>query len=189
VKTGYKVCDAMTNRPIGVSPETSIKECAQVMKRNNIGSVVVVDKSGRLVGHLTEQAILHEVVAKGHDASRVAAERVMAKGVATTSPEKDIFDALMRMCDLDVKQLPVMAGKRLVGILTLKDILKIQPQLFELLAEKFELREESRKPIFEFKQEGFCDYCCRYSEAVSNIRGVSLCSDCMRRHQDFLNAE
>jgi CBS domain-containing protein len=48
------------------------------------------------------------------------------------------------MRDHGIRQLPVVDG-HLVGFLTLKDILKIQPELFDLWIEKYEIREESRK--------------------------------------------
>ena len=72
----------------------------------------------------------------------------MVKKVITISPEVDIYEALLVMRDEDIRMLPVVNDNEVIGLLTVKDILKIQPQLFELLAEKLILREERRKPIF-----------------------------------------
>ncbi|MBW2970751.1 CBS domain-containing protein [Candidatus Woesearchaeota archaeon] len=58
-----------------------------------------------------------------------------------------MYDSLVLMRDYNIRHLPVVHKKELVGYLTIKDILKIEPQLFELIVEKFELREEHRKPI------------------------------------------
>ncbi len=41
MKTEYKVCDAMTRRPVTVSPDTSIKECAKIMAENKVGSLII----------------------------------------------------------------------------------------------------------------------------------------------------
>jgi signal-transduction protein with cAMP-binding, CBS, and nucleotidyltransferase domain len=53
------------------------------------------------------------------------------------------------MSDLNIRHLPVVEDDRMVGLLTLKDILKIQPQLFEILVDKFEIREQDRKLVFK----------------------------------------
>ena len=49
------------------------------------------------------------------------------------------------MTNHGIRQLPVVDEKKFVGFLTMKDILKIQPDLIDLVAEKYEIREESRK--------------------------------------------
>jgi signal-transduction protein with cAMP-binding, CBS, and nucleotidyltransferase domain len=63
------------------------------------------------------------------------------------SPEKDIYDAIIKMRDKDVRRLPVIHDGELIGLLTEKDILKIEPSLFDLLVERYEIREEDKKPI------------------------------------------
>lgn len=69
----------------------------------------------------------------------------MATDLVTISPGKDVYDALILMRNHDIRQLPVIEKNKLVGFLTSKDILKIQPELFDLFIEKYELREEQRK--------------------------------------------
>ena len=71
------------------------------------------------------------------------------KTLFTIEGESDIYDALVIMRDENIRHLPVVNKGEMVGLLTLKDILKIQPALFELIVEKFELREEENKPVFE----------------------------------------
>ena len=58
--------------------------------------------------------------------------------VVTISPEKDVFEALVTMRNNDIRHLPVVKGNELLGFLTLKDVLKIQPELFDILLEKVE---------------------------------------------------
>ena len=61
MKTGYKVCDAMTKAPIFVPPETSIGRCAQVMNENNVGSLLV-KKGTKLIGIITDQDIVRKII-------------------------------------------------------------------------------------------------------------------------------
>lgn len=183
LKTGYKVCDAMTRKPIAVTPETTVKEAAKLMQEKDVGSLVI--KEGDVLkGYITEQEIVHKVVASALSPEKLRVKDVMNANVATIEPGMDIFSALVIMRDEDVRQLPVIDkenNNKLVGLLTLKDILKIQPQLFELIVEKIELREEDRKPVFVAKQiEGTCDKCTGYFKKLYEREGEFFCSKCLR---------
>ncbi len=177
-KTGYKICDAMTKRPVSVLPETTIGKCALKMLKNHVGSLVVTD-GNKLLGILSDRDIVRRVIAKGLNPKELKAGEVMIKRVITIGPEKDIYDALKKMKDYDVRHLPVMDKKEMIGLLTLKDILKIQPELFELMVEKFELREEARKPVFGGPiSEGMCEACGFPSTNLREIEGSFLCTRC-----------
>ena len=92
-----------------------------------------------------------------------------------------MFEALIRMRDLNIRHLPVVDDKKLIGLLTLKDVLKIEPQLFELLVEKFELREEGRKPLNKREpNEGICQTCGEYAGELKTKDGVMVCSSCFK---------
>jgi len=177
-KTGYKVCDAMTKKPVSISPETSIEECALKMRDNHVGSLVITEDS-KLLGILSDRDIVRRVIAKRLNPRELKVKEVMIKKVITIGPEKDIYDALKKMKNNDVRHLPVMNKKEMVGLLTLKDVLKIQPELFELMVEKFELREEARKPIFGGPiSEGICEACGFPSTHLTEIEGSFLCRRC-----------
>ncbi len=180
MKTGYKVLDAMTQAPITITPETSVRECANLMRAEHIGGVPIVEK-GELKGIITEQDIVRKVIALGKDVKQPVS-KFMVKKVITISSNKDIYDALVKMRDNGVRHLPVVYGRKLIGLLTVKDVLKIQPQLFELLAEKYELREESRKPVFTQTTSGVCQVCGRFTEHLYDIDGVLMCAECRDEH-------
>ena len=62
----------------------------------------------------------------------------------------------------------------------MKDVLKIEPQLFEILVEKIKLREEARKPINKINEsEGICELCSNYSEVLTEKEGSLVCNDCL----------
>jgi len=145
MKTGYVVGDCMTHRPIHISPDTTLAECAMLMKSKRIGSLLV--KQGNdLKGIVTEQDLVRKAVASNTTPGNMTAAEVMVQDVITIAPEKDVFDALFEMREYDIRHLPVMEEKKCIGLITMKDILKIQPQLFEILVEKIRLREDDRKP-------------------------------------------
>ncbi len=181
MKTGYKVMDAMTTKPVSVNSDVTLQECAALMEEEHVGAVVVKDE-GYSIGILTEQDIVRKTIAKGIDPLNKKVKEFMEKQLVIIEPEADIYDALIKMRDLNIRHLPVVKDNVMVGLLTLKDILKIQPQLFDLLVEKFEIREEKRKPINRIiPNEGICQSCGEYSEKVQEVDGSLLCKECMNR--------
>ena len=143
--TGVKVGDAMTEKPVTVPSTLRIDKCAQLMAENHVGSLLV-GEDGKVVGMFTERDIVRKIVAKGVQPWSVHAKDVMETKLVTIRPDEDVFEALRTMADYNIRHLVVKnADGKFVGFITGKDILKIQPQLFEILSEKIELREMERK--------------------------------------------
>ena len=57
----------------------------------------------------------------------------------------DLYDAILFMSREEVRRLPVVEKDKFIGLLTYKDILKIQPDLYDIFIEKFKIREEKNK--------------------------------------------
>ena len=168
----------MTTKPISVTPEATLEACAKVMSANHVGALVVKDNH-QSKGLITEQDIVRKLLAKGINPLTKKVKDFMETKLATISSNDDIYDALIKMRDLNIRHLPVVENGRMIGLLTLKDILKIEPQLFELLVEKFELREETRKPINRIiSNEAICQGCGAYVEDVKKVKGSLLCERC-----------
>jgi signal-transduction protein with cAMP-binding, CBS, and nucleotidyltransferase domain len=178
MQTGYKVCDAMTEKPVTIGKNISLVDCANMMKENHVGAMIVNEKEESFI--LTEQDIVRKAVAAGLDPKKTKVSDIMTKMEYTVEPQQDIFDALVIMRDFNIRHLPVMDGKNMIGLLTLKDILKIEPQLFDLMVAKFELREEERKPIKmkPREKEGVCNLCGNYAEVLMEKDGVLVCEEC-----------
>jgi len=177
MKTGIKVCDAMTEKPVTVSSKTALQECAKLMNEQHVGSLLVKDK-GEVIGIITEQDIVRKAVASAKPATTTVAT-IMEENLIQISPEKDIFEALRVMRDYNIRHLPVADGNNFLGLITLKDILKIEPDLFDLLVEKFEIKEEERKPVYtQPEKEGVCELCGKYSPELKYEDGSMVCPDC-----------
>lgn len=178
MKTGFLVGDAMTKKPITVSGTLTIEECARLMAERHVGSLLIVE-GDKPAGIVTEQDFVRKVMARGKDAKHVKVSEIMATGLLTVAPDRDIYDAIVLMRDNNIRHLPVIHGKDMVGFLTLKDILKVEPQLFDLMVDRFELREESRKPIPEFNPTlGECDACGQFSKELRRDGNAMVCEHC-----------
>jgi len=149
MKTGYKVSDIMTANPIKLDADASAKDCAELMVKQGIGSVIIVKKD-KFAGIITEEDLVHKIVLKDLVASTVPVNKIMTplKDIISIEPDKDIHEAMVLMKESNIRRLPVMKGNVLHGLITSKDILRIQPDLFELVVDTFELREADRKLKF-----------------------------------------
>jgi len=180
MKTGYKVYDCMTTKPVSLSSDASLEECAKVMAKAHVGALVIKDDH-KSTGLITEQDIVRKVLSKGINPLTKKVRDFMEKKLITIQPNADIYEALIKMRDSNIRHLPVVDDGKMVGLLTLKDILKIEPSLFDLLVEKFEIREETRKPINRIiNREAICQGCGAYVEDVTNVKGSLLCDRCAK---------
>jgi CBS domain-containing protein len=146
IKTGYTVGDAMTMNPITISSSKTLRDAAKMMKDDHVGSLLVKEND-QIIGIITERDIVKKAVAAIGNPSLRKIKEIMATDLVTTTPDEDIFEALRIMRDYNFRHLPVKHEGKIVGLVTLKDILKIEPDLYEILVEKIQLREEERKPI------------------------------------------
>lgn len=178
MKTGYSVSDVMTVKPVVIKPGSTLEDCARLMSQHRIGTLIVSD-GAELLGVLNDTDIIRNVLAKGINPLAILVEDVMQKRLITAKPNQDMYEALLLMKSNSVRTLPVVESGKLMGILTLKDILKIEPALFETIAEKIRLREESRKPINRFiEKEGICQICGKYTEEIFIDGQVLVCRFC-----------
>lgn len=156
MKIGVTVMDAMTRNPVHVSQDTTLDNCAKIMKQKHVGSLLITENE-KVIGIVTEQDIVRKAVIKNLKPSKVKVKEIMEKKLVTITPEEDIFEAISVMRDYNIRHLPIVNEGKFVGLITTKDILKIEPDLFELLVEKIELREKETKPLHATHQESEID--------------------------------
>ncbi len=175
MKTGIKVADIMSRNPVVVGPELSLRHCAETMIRNRVGSLVV-KKEKKLLGILTGNEFVR-AAANNVDLEKTNAIDIMVKNVKTIKPNDDVYDALVKMSKKDLRRLPVVSKKELVGLLTIGDVLKIQPRVLDLLTEKLKVigfRTKIEKPKY---LEGECEVCGNYSK-LYDVKGALTCEEC-----------
>ena len=115
-----KVKDIMTNHVCCVSPEMTLENASKLMCGADIGVMPVCDSSG-IVGIVTDRDIITRGISQGFALSEAVA-RVMTKSVASISPDADIKEAVKLMSEHQVRRLPVMSGKEIVGMLSGGDL-------------------------------------------------------------------
>ncbi len=122
----------MVTPPVTVTKDTSVREAARIMYERKVGSVLVVDEEGRLVGIVTERDIVF-ACAQGWDADKHAVWEIMTENPATIRPSDNVVAAMEKMRRLGVRHLPVVdeAG-RPVGMVSFRDIMDLVLMLVEM---------------------------------------------------------
>jgi CBS domain-containing protein len=107
-----------------VSPEQSVGEALELMLCASVRHLPVVEGGGELVGVLTELDLLSQAVPDGPKAlAKRPVRELMTTELQTVAPDTTVSDAAARMAAAHIGCLPVVEGRRLVGILTRTDIL------------------------------------------------------------------
>jgi len=122
------VRDLATMQVVTVQPQTTLAECAQIMRNQHVGSLIVVDDKGRRdnpVGIVTDRDIVIESVAVDLDPKTLTAGDVMTTPLATVNDSDDILDVLARMRERGVRRLPVVNQEgALAGIVAVDNLLE-----------------------------------------------------------------
>ena len=127
-----RVKDVMVREVIKIEGNVTIKEAARLMNKHEIGCLIAVEK-GKISGILTERDLLNRVVAEAKDASKLRVRDVMTSPLIIVEPTMDLDEAVRLMFQMKIKKLPVIENKRLVGLLSLTDIARFQPQMMGLI--------------------------------------------------------
>ena len=110
---------------ITVRPDQSLREAVDLLAEHNIGALIVVDEPGRPIGIISERDIIREA-ARTETVLGQAVSRVMTKDLITASPEDDLETVLQTMTAKHFRRLPIVDGERLIGIVSIGDVVKAQ---------------------------------------------------------------
>jgi len=122
-----KVRDIMTSPVIAEDEETLVTTIAEDMEESMVGSVVIT-KEGKPAGIITERDIALKVVLKDRKASEVKAKEIMASPLVTIESGTSVEEACELIAKKGIKRLPVVEKGVLVGIVSIRDLLRWKPE-------------------------------------------------------------
>jgi len=178
MKIGVKVGDVMTRNFVSARPEILVLSAIRLMVKRRVGSLIL-EENGILKGILTEKDIMW-ALSKKKDLTGVKAGDICIRKITTIKPSADIYDAIVLMKKKKFRRLPVTVNKKVIGYLTLKEILKIQPELFEIAREGYNLNwpiDKSKDKEPEIVKEGICGECGNFDFLYLDD-GVLVCETC-----------
>jgi CBS domain-containing protein len=117
-----KASELMTPSPSCASADDSIQDVARMMRDNDVGSVPIVDESGRVVGIVTDRDLAVRALAEGK-ATQLRVRDVMTASPSTCGPDDDVKDVQQTMSANQVRRVPVVdASGHVVGIIAQADL-------------------------------------------------------------------
>tara|TARA_Y100000034_G_scaffold134864_1_gene204598 strand:+ start:4790 stop:5323 length:534 start_codon:yes stop_codon:yes gene_type:complete len=172
----------MTRNFSDVKPSDSLHKASKLMINKKINNLLVTNGK-KLLGIITARDILWAVTKKPSiNLKDLTVMEIATKKIAVIKPSADISQAIHKMKQTGFRRLPVLTKGNISGIITLKDVLKIDPTLYSHLGQLAEIKEESLKlkkleHQEDYETEGLCETCDAFSTLLK-VQGQLLCLDC-----------
>lgn len=126
VKEMLKITGFKPHALITVTPDEFAQAAIQKMAEHNKGALPVCNETGELIGIVTERDIIRKCFARGGDFENKKIKDIMTEKVAIARLDDDLDYAIRTMKKEKIRHLPIADGKRVVGILSMRDILGFQ---------------------------------------------------------------
>ncbi len=107
-----------------ISPDETLSEAAALLHQRQVGSAVVLGAGGAVVGLISERDVVRQLALEGAGALEQPVSAAMTADVVVAAPDEKVDELLARMTDRRVRHLPVMQGGRLVGLVSIGDLVK-----------------------------------------------------------------
>jgi CBS domain-containing protein len=126
-----RVRDIMVTKVITIAKNSTLEEAIKLMNDYEIGCLIVTENK-KAVGILTERDLLKMILGKSENIKRIGVQEVMSTPLISVEPDVEIGDASRLMFEKNIKKMPITKKGKLIGLVTLTDILRIQPQLIKM---------------------------------------------------------
>jgi len=127
-----KVEDAMTEDVVTIDADVSVKKAVDLMNKHEIGCLIVT-RNAKAVGIVTERDMLSRVLGMSRNSEKTKVSEIMTSPLVVADPGMDLEEAARLMFKMKVKKLPVVSEGNLLGLVTLTDIARFQPQIIKIL--------------------------------------------------------
>jgi CBS domain-containing protein len=116
----------LDQKPKGIhftTPEEPVLAAIRKMAEHHIGALLVMT-GDRLVGIVSERDYARKVVLLGRSSTETPVSAIMTSKVVTVTPKQDAHDCMRLMTDKRIRHLPVLNGDRVVGVLSIGDLVR-----------------------------------------------------------------
>jgi CBS domain-containing protein len=107
-----------------VAESATLKEAAELLDQRKVGAMVILNEAGSVIGVISERDIVRAVARHGAAGLKQPVSDSMSRQVVTARPRETIEAAMDRMTDRRIRHLPVVEGGRLMGVVSIGDLVK-----------------------------------------------------------------
>lgn len=119
-------------------PELSVSGLLEDLSRHNIGAMVVVDEAGRLVGIVSERDVVRRLNERGAEVLHAPIAEIMTTQVVTCEPGEAVNNLAAIMTERRIRHMPVVENGRLVGLVSIGDVVRSRIEQLESQSEQLE---------------------------------------------------
>ena len=106
-----------------IAPEASVYEAIETMAEHGVGALPVID-AGQLAGIVSERDYARKVILQGRSSRDTAVHEIMTTRVVTTTPSQTVDECMGTMTDRRIRHLPIVEAGRVVGMISIGDVVK-----------------------------------------------------------------
>ncbi len=121
MKTVAELLHAKPARVVKVTPEQSVLDAIKVLASEDVGAAIVMT-GGRLAGIVSERDYTRKVILKGRSSESTRVEEIMSANVVVVTPRTKTRDCMALMSEKNIRHLPVVEEGRVVGMVSIRDI-------------------------------------------------------------------
>ncbi|MXZ81421.1 MAG: CBS domain-containing protein [Gammaproteobacteria bacterium] len=135
-----QISEILANKPEAiwsVTSEQSVLEAIRLMSDHGIGAVLVMD-DGRLVGILSERDYARKVILQDRSSRETLVGDIMTRNVFTATTDRTISECMAMMSENDFRHLPVVEGDRVIGMISIGDLVRAMIKEYQYIIEQME---------------------------------------------------
>ncbi len=123
MKTVSELLQVKGSAVLSVTPESSVFDALRLMAEKNVGALLVMS-DGALRGILSERDYARKVILLGKSSHEIAVRDIMSDKVVSVTPAQTVDDCMALMTGRRIRHLPVIDGGRIIGVLSIGDLVK-----------------------------------------------------------------
>lgn len=120
-----QLLDRKGHKVLSIAKGSTVFDAIKKMAENDVGSLLVMD-GGKLIGIVTERHYARNVFLKGKSSPTTRVEEIMQTSVLFAQPEQTVEECMAVMTRNRVRHLPVLDGERIVGVVSIGDLVNSQ---------------------------------------------------------------
>jgi CBS domain-containing protein len=123
VKTVRQIIEAKRHKLLSISPDATVYDALKTMAEHEIGALVVL-RDGHLAGIFSERDYARKIILHGKSSKETLVSEIMTPRVVCVGPEQSVDQCMALMTDKRVRHLPVLEHKRVIGVISIGDVVK-----------------------------------------------------------------
>jgi CBS domain-containing protein len=123
MKTVKEILEAKSHKLLSISPQASVLDALKLMADRDVGALVVLDGDG-LAGIFSERDYARKVILHGKSSKATPVSEIMTHKVVCVRPDQSVEECMALMTDKRIRHLPVLEDRKVIGVISIGDVVK-----------------------------------------------------------------